>query len=303
MLQVHDLESIRRRLARALAPPRQRYRPLLVEGSVAGSLDDKRAARLAGMTDVFDVRNESVTFIAGLEDVNTRSLALDRAARLLAADGLLTAWRDERYPVASEFGAPPWFFLERAAARYFGIHTYAAHVNGVVRADREILMWIARRSATKAIDPGMLDNLVGGGISAGQSLAATVMKEAWEEAGIAAPLAARAQSTGAVHLFREQSDGLQCETIFVHDLWLPADFVPRCQDGEVADYRLVPLRDAATLIENHEGPDVVTADASIVVLDFLLRHGEIAPDAPLYTTLEALRHPPLARKFSDAAES
>ena len=48
----------------------------------------------------------------------------------------------------------PWFLLERAAARYFGVHTCAAHVNGLVRGATATTMWFARRSADKAIDPG-----------------------------------------------------------------------------------------------------------------------------------------------------
>ncbi len=43
-------------------------------------------------------------------------------------------------------------------------------------------MWIARRSPTKPIDPGMLDNLVGGGLAAGLTVAQTLVKEGWEEA-------------------------------------------------------------------------------------------------------------------------
>ena len=124
------------------------------------------------MADTFDVRDDGISFAAGHDSAAARTSALDRVARMLAAEGLLTAWRDERYAVASEFGAPAWFVLERAAARYFGIHTYAVHVNGLVRRGDEIAMWIARRSPTKSIDPGMLDNLVGGGIAAGQSVAA-----------------------------------------------------------------------------------------------------------------------------------
>jgi hypothetical protein len=45
------------------------------------------------------------------------------------------------------------------------------------------------------------------------------------------------------------------------------------------------------LIANADGPDVVTADAALVMLDCLLRHGAIAPDAPDYGALDALRHP------------
>ena len=55
---------------------------------------------------------------------------------------------------SEDFGAPPAFVIERAAARYFGIRTWAAHVNGVVRDAGTASMWFARRSEHKAIDPG-----------------------------------------------------------------------------------------------------------------------------------------------------
>jgi len=283
--------AVRARLGAALAPPGGRFRPLWVERRAAGWVDDARAARLAAMTDVFDVRDDGISFVAKLDRASARSLALETVVRTLAVEGLLTAWRNERYAVAPEFGAPPWFELERAAARFFGVQTYAAHVNGLVRGDGEAAMWIARRSPTKAIDPGMLDNLVGGGIAAGQTVAATVIKEAWEEAGIAAPVAGLARPAGTVHICREQPDGLQRETIFVHDLCLAADFVPASQDGEAVEHRLVPLAEAARLIAIREGPDAVTADAALVILDCLMRHGALAPDAPGYLELDALRRP------------
>jgi hypothetical protein len=94
-----------------------------------------------------------------------------------------------------------------------------------------------------------------------------------------------------VHICRPQPDGLQRETIFVHDLPLPPDFVPAGQDGEVVEHRLVTLDEAARLVTNGEGADVVTADASLVIVDCLLRRGLIAPDVPGYLALDALRHP------------
>jgi 8-oxo-dGTP pyrophosphatase MutT (NUDIX family) len=152
-------------------------------------------------------------------------------------------------------------------------------------------MWIARRSDTKAIDPGLLDNLVGGGIAVGQTVASTVTKEAFEEAGIGASVASQAIGAGTVHICRQQPDGFQRETIFVHDLWLSEDFVPACRDGEAMEHRIVPLRDTAALIANGAGPDTVTADASLVILDCLLRHAVIAANAPLRRELDALRTP------------
>jgi len=285
------LMTIRARLAAELAPPAARFHPLLVAGAVAGWVDDVRHARLAALSDVFESRDGGLSFVSGLADVTTRTRALEGVARTLEAEGLLTAWRNERYEVGPGFGDSPWFLLERAAARYFGIRTCAAHVNGLVRRPHHTEMWIARRSPTKAIDPGKLDNLVGGGIAAGLSVASTVIKEAFEEAGIDASLAAQAIAVGTVHVCREQPDGFQRETIFVHDLWLPQDFVPACRDGEAVEHRVVPLHDTAALIANRAGPDIVTTDASLVILDCLLRLGAIAPDAPSRSALEALMHP------------
>jgi 8-oxo-dGTP pyrophosphatase MutT (NUDIX family) len=300
MISDDDVASIVERLARVLAPPRGRYTPLLVEGQVAGWLDDARISRIAPMSDVFDVCGDGVAFTTTLDNVAARSAALDSVARALAAECRLTRWRDERYAVAPHFGAPPWFFLERAAARFFGIHTYAAHVNGVVRTVEGIGMWLARRSPEKAIDPGMLDNMVGGGIAEGQSVATTVRKESAEEAGVAPALADCAHPVGTVEICREQPDGLQRETIFVHDLWLPANFTPAGRDGEVVGNQLVALPEAARRIAIDTGDDAVTADASLVIVDFLMRHGAIAPDARDYATLDALRHPPTSISYSPA---
>ena len=277
MIAVDIVASIRARLARSLARATGKYTPLWVDDHIVGWLDDARAARLAAFRDVFDVRPEGIRFAAALASPDARTRALHRVALALASAGQLTAWRNEPYAVAPSFGAPPLFLLERAAARFFGIHTYAVHVNGLVLAAGGARMWIARRSAGKAIDPGLLDNLVGGGIAAGADAAHTVIKEAWEEAGIAEPLARTATPAGAVHICRAQPDGLQRESMFVHDLILPADFTPAGQDGEVVDHRLVAIEEAARLVTNDEGADVVTADASLVIVDCLLRWGVIAP--------------------------
>ena len=245
----------------------------------------------AAFDDVFRTDDDAIRFAPSLTDAQARTDALDRVSRTLAAEGALTSWRDERYAVAPDVGAAPWFVLERAAARYFGVRTFAAHVNGLVGEAGDVSMWFARRSATKATDPGMLDNLVGGGIAAGRTIAETVIKESWEEAGLLAALAGSARRTGTVEIRRERPDGLQRETIFIHDLNVPREFVPAGQDGEVVEHRLVGLDAAARLIANGSGPDVVTVDASLVVLDCLMRHRAIPVDSPDTAALVSLLHP------------
>jgi 8-oxo-dGTP pyrophosphatase MutT (NUDIX family) len=289
MIEGAILPAIRARLAAAMAPPSMRLRPLIVDDVALGWLDDKRAERLSRFDTVFRVDNERIAFAVALRDCEDRSSALAEVTQTLRGENEFPAWRDELYAAASTFGVPTAFRIERGAARWFGIRTWAVHVNGVVGEGDESELWFARRSPDKGIDPGRLDNLVGGGIPAGARVDATLIKEAWEESGIAPDIARRARPKGAIHVRRELPDGLERETIFVHDLALSRHFVPANQDGEVVEFRRVDIYEAARLIALEDDADEVTVDASVVVLDFLLRNSKISPDAANYLPLEALR--------------
>ena len=275
MIERSTDRAIALRLRRLLARATAAYRPLHVDGQAAGWITAARCHRLADFADVFVVRDEAVTFSPALATTPARTNALDRVTRELARDGALSAWRDERYAVGPRLTAAPWFLLERAAARYFGVHAWAVHGNGLVRNADSVHMWLARRSPTKAIDPGMLDNLVGGGVAAGMVPRTAFIKEAWEEAGLPASIAATALPAGTLHIRRDTADGLQWETIVVSDIVVAADYVPANQDGEAVEHRRVALADAARLIALDAGPDQVTPDASLVILDALVRLGAI----------------------------
>jgi 8-oxo-dGTP pyrophosphatase MutT (NUDIX family) len=288
MIEDRILPALHARLSTALAPPSVPLVRFEADGVLVGELTEPRARRLAAFTEVFDVDAHRVTFVAGCASIEGRTSAMGRVARTLSAEGALSAWRDERYEVHTHDGAPPAFLLERAAARYFGVRTRAVHVNGLVDTGTGAAMWIARRSPTKAIDPGMLDNLVGGGIAAGATVAQTLAKEAWEEAGIDAATVSSATPAGTIHVRRLQRDGLQHETIHVHDLWLPREFVPANQDGEAVEHRRGALATLPALLVHDDGPEALTADASLVALDALLRLGVIDADDPLHPWLAAL---------------
>jgi 8-oxo-dGTP pyrophosphatase MutT (NUDIX family) len=130
-------------------------------------------------------------------------------------------------------------------------------------------MWLARRSPTKPIDPGMLDNLVGGGVSVGFSVEATWIKEAWEEAGITAELARKATAGATLSVLREVPEGVQSETITIYDLELPADFRPHNQDGEVSEFKLVTFAEVER--------EVLAYEAGLVALDYLQRRRARGP--------------------------
>ncbi len=134
-----------------------------------------------------------------------RTAALVPINRALHEAGLIAAWRDETYAVVTRHGEPPLALIERAAARFWGTLTFGAHCNGYLAdaGGRPTHLWIARRALTKATDPGLLDNLVGGGVPHGQTPFETLVREGFEEAGLDAPTMRRAVPGRVIELARD----------------------------------------------------------------------------------------------------
>ena len=172
--------------------------PLICDGARVGWLRKAHAQRLMAWPEIFKRDANGVRIAESLAGAQARTAAVDDVVHALHEKGEITGWRNERYAVVTAFDAPPLFDIERAAARYFGTTTYAAHANGYCGSGANCEMWLARRAATKPIDPGMLDNLVGGGMSAGVAPLQTIVREAWEEAGIPEALARNAAAAGSI---------------------------------------------------------------------------------------------------------
>ncbi|WP_233846858.1 NUDIX hydrolase [Paraburkholderia sp. HD33-4] len=274
------------------------HRPFLIGAEQVGWIRERDVPLLTRWPDVFEIAKDGVTLSATFDTVDLRSAALASVIGALAADGRIPGWRDETYAIRNAFDAPPLAYIERAASRFFGTMTYAVHLNGVVEyADGGApsggapsggapQLWIARRSDSKATDPGMLDNVVAGGIGWGFGIAETIVKECWEEAGIPSEIAGRAVAGRTAHVLQSLPEGTQAEQIFIYDLALPVDFAPRNQDGEVGEHRLARIDEVARWIE--EG--ALTVDASLATLDCLLRRRWI--DADACEGIDALFAPP-----------
>ena len=235
----------------------------------------------------FDCSDTRVTLSPTLATLEARNAALDQAIRTLAEGGRISGWRDETYVVRASFDAAPAALIERAAARFFGVLTFGVHANGIVADEHLPHLWLGKRSPTKPIDPGKYDNLMGGGIGWGYAVFTTLVKECWEESGVPAELAARAQPGRSLHVLREVPEGVQAEQLFIYDLELPHDFKPANQDGEVSEHRLVSLAEAQRLIASES----LTVDASLVTLDWLLRSGRLPATASDASGFEALLRP------------
>ncbi len=259
------------------------YLPFRVDGLDVGLVSHDFAEALASATRVFAVSDDAVRLAADLPaDAGARTAALDEALRPLAGQGLLAGWRDEPYIVAAAPGGPALFTMERAAVPKFGIIASGVHVNGFVRAPDGLKMWIGRRALNKPNSPGKLDQLVAGGQPAGWSVFETLVKESGEEADISPGLAGRAVPVGAITYRTEQPEGLRRDILYIYDLEVPADFVPRNTDGELSDFYLWPIE---RVIATVRGSDDFKFNCALVVIDFLIRHGYIRPDEPDYLAI------------------
>lgn len=261
--------------------------PFYVKEHVVGWLRPSFADSLRRWPHVFEVNPAYVALRAKPETAAGRTAAMAEVTRELARDGVIRGWRDEPVSVSHHYAAPELLRIERAASRHFGIMTYGAHVNGFTRVRGLAHAWIARRSADKAVDPDKMDNLVGGRVPAGLTVDETLRKEAWEEAGIAPSLLEGASCLGAVRVEYSVPEGLHRAILFVHDLWLPEDFKPANQDGEVSEIRLYRIEE---VIGNVLAGDF-TLDAGAVMVDGLLRLGAVMPEDAQYLDILRLLKP------------
>ena len=72
--------------------------------------------------------------------------------------------------------------------------------------------------------------------------------------------------------------------MFVFDLELPEDFVPRNTDGEVDEFELWPIQ---KVLETVEHTRRYKPNCNLVIIDFLIRHGLISPDHPDFAAIKS----------------
>ncbi len=201
--------------------------------------------------------------------VAQRSPALQAAAQRLQAQGLIRGWRNELYSYWGDTGGQPHpglpehFRLERAAFRFFGLHSHAVHVNGFTPDGR---MWCGRRALSKATDPGRLDNLAAGGLPAGETVLDCALRELYEEAGLPESLARQVQPAGHITTARMEAEGWHEETLLVFNLQIPPDVQPHNTDGEVSGFECLSLDEVMQRIAARD----FSEDAACVVAQGLL---------------------------------
>lgn len=164
-------------------------------------------------------------------------------ARQLKQAGLLPGWRGEPISIFGARPDAPLFSIERALLRPLGMLLRTVQVNVFTCERGELRLWSARRSAHKAVDPGLFDSLVAGGIGQHETPMEALFREAAEEAGLPASLSRRAMPSGIMDSTSVCQDDrapvLHRERMHVFDLQVPVHFVPTHPDQETESAALL----------------------------------------------------------------
>jgi 8-oxo-dGTP pyrophosphatase MutT (NUDIX family) len=248
-------------LARAVQPPSSPRQPLRWDGRTIGSVDVALAAALpcvgaAGAAPLLHREAGGWTVHGDL------GRGLHRLALALRAAGLAHVWRDERLAVC-DGGGIALASVERAVVRVLGIATRAVHLVGF---DTRGHVWLQQRALTKPNDPGLWDTLMGGMVSADDTLETALERETWEEAGLHLHALQDVEPGGWVHIERPVDDGTRHGYVVEDICWsrctLPDGMVPVNQDGEVERFECVAPREVVARLE----AGLFTDEAALVLL-------------------------------------
>jgi len=254
----------------------------VVAGKRVGWVADDLADRMTSWERYFNVTSDTLIVHDSLKDVEARSAALAEVGASLMVQQALPRNRKELCPVCESFGAPNLLRIDRAWLESFGVTSYGVHVNGYVERRDGPELWVGVRAQNREVAPGKLDNMVAGGLPVGVTLAENLVKEAAEEASVPEGLAKTAVPVGVVTYMFDTDRGVRRDLLFVYDLKLPADFIPKNTDGEVSGFVRWPARQALRVVEE---TDEFKFNVNLVIIDFAIRHGLIEPDRPDYAKL------------------
>ncbi|MDB5373461.1 MAG: hypothetical protein JWP04_2103 [Belnapia sp.] len=242
-------------------------------GGQVGWLGPDLARALTFFPRDFHFDAAGVALASRLRGPASRAEALATTARSLAGRGFFTL-RGEAFDVRATPEGPALAQLDRGAIPAFGVMAQGVHLNGLVRRADGLHVWVAVRSRSKPVAPGLLDHLVAGGMPAGLSPEECLVKEAAEEASIPAELAGQARRVARLSYIMRDGQGMRRDILHAFDLELPEDFIPHPNDGEVERFELWP---AARLLATVRDTDQVKFNVNLVLIDLFLREGLIDP--------------------------
>lgn len=233
MNRISDTAWLSQHRLRADVSPSSYRAVLTISGKPCGSLEPHLARQMVNA----GLPLSACDAAWSIDGPPTESLAL--IAQWLHRHGLGGKWRDELLAVTSD-GGEVLAAIERAAVRPLGIATRAVHLVGTTASGH---VWVQRRALDKAVDPGMLDTLVGGLAAFDESTLQTLQRETWEEAGLRLGELRSLRDLGRLVVRRPLPDGYMVEHIEMFTAELPNGVSPQNQDGEVMAFECLSVDD------------------------------------------------------------
>ena len=201
-------------------------------------------------------------------DVTTTLHTLAHALRDANIGHVARYWRNELLAVHNARGERVGQ-VERGAVRTLGIATRAVHLVGWSPDGR---IWVQQRAHDKANDPGLWDTLMGGMVSAQDTVDTALERETWEEAGLRLHSLGAVQYGGSFTVQRPtgeldddgepDSAGYMVEDTDWFFCTVPDGVVPVNQDGEVAQF--LPLEPDELVARLHRNE--FTLEAALVLV-------------------------------------
>ncbi len=190
--------------------------------------------------------------------------ALAMLANALRRAGRCGAWRNEQLAVCNAAGERIGT-VERGAVRALGIATRAVHLVACAPDGRQ---WVQQRAFDKPSHPGRWDTLMGGMVSAQDTVESALARETWEEAGLRTEALQDLAHGGHVEFARPSDEGegtgYMVERIDWFRATVPDGLVPANQDGEVERFELLE----AAEVQARLAQGAFTPEAALVLAGF-----------------------------------
>jgi isopentenyldiphosphate isomerase len=252
-------------------PPLTPRVPLRWAGHSVGSVDAQEFEAFvvqAGVLNVVRFDSESLPAWHLLGEPSEAIQTLANAMRHIGYAQVARLWRNEQLAVHSASGAQ-LATVERGAVRALGISTHGVHLHGYTAANST---WIQQRALDKKTHPGLWDTLMGGMVSAGDSLESALERETMEEAGLGLEQVQHMRHVGrfTMHLPNAHDRGLEyvVERIDWYECLVPDNVIPVNTDGEVQQFKLVSQEELCQMLLG----GLFTTEAAMILGQWMSTH-------------------------------
>ena len=244
---------------------------LICNGDCIGLVHKKIANFIIESKLAYFFKNDSL--ILKERNKNKLNSILANTTDLLVKKKIIKVITGEMFPCTLNIMGKVYFELDRALVEYLGIRGYGVHLVAYVKENKKIKIWTPKRAKNKRIEPNKLDNTVAGGISAGETIYEALIRESYEEAALEKKIIREAVQYGAInYIWRNKEFTIRRDTLFLYDLELSKDVIPKNIDGELVKFRLLSVK---KIIEKIQKTDDFKKNCVLVIASFLIKRGLI----------------------------